>query len=125
MSLQFVHSAVEQVDALVECAEERVFLFLHHAAYEFTLCHEFRISASHLAYEYRQELVDERLFLSEERVSVAHCTAQYASDYVSSLCVAWQLSVGNGERYCTQVVGHYAHSHVHLFCLSIFLSRET
>ena len=39
VSLQLVHGTVEQVDALVESAQERVFLFLHHASDEFSLSH--------------------------------------------------------------------------------------
>ena len=40
---QFVHGAIEQVDALVEGAQERLFLFFHHAADEVLLRGQFGI----------------------------------------------------------------------------------
>ena len=124
LSLQLFHGAVEQVYTLFESTEERVFLFLHHTSDELALCRKFRISLSHLLYEHRHELVEERFFLSEERVGIAYCTAQDAADDISGLGIARQLTVGDGERHGAQVVGAYAHGHVGLLFLTVFQSGD-
>ena len=51
MCLQFIHCTIEQCDTLIQCAQERIFLFLHHTTNQFTLCCKFRISNAHLMYQ--------------------------------------------------------------------------
>ena len=95
MGFQLVHGSIEQVDTLIKCAEERVFLFLHHAANEFTLCNEFGICTAHLSNEYGEELIHECFLLIEEGVGIAHGTTEDSADNISCLGIAGQLSVGN------------------------------
>ena len=117
--LQFVHSRVEHVDALLESAQERVFLLLDNVDDEVVLSLEFGERLAHLACQNGDELVEEAILLSEEGICVAHGTAQDAADYVASLSVRRQLSVGDRERYGAQVVCAYAHSHVGLLLLAV------
>ena len=124
VGLQLVHGGGQEADALVERAQERVFLFLHHTADKLALRLQLGIGAAHLAYEHGQQLVHERLLLSEERVGIAHGTAQNAAYDVAGLGVARQLPVGNGERDGAQVVGNDAHGHVGVVSLAVFLARE-
>ena len=123
--LQFVHCAVQQCDALVQRAEERILFFLHHTPDQFTLCGEFRVSRPHLTYQYIQELVHEGFFLSEERVGVTHGTAQDAADNVTGLGIAGQLSVSDREGNGTQVVGNDTHGDVYLLLLVHALAVRT
>ena len=76
--LQFVHVAVEQLDALLQGAQEAVFLLLDYTADELLLCGQFGVSAAHLMNEHGNELIHERSLLVEERVGVAHGAAQPA-----------------------------------------------
>ena len=122
--LQFVHGGVEQVDTLLQRAQERVFLFLYYLSYKFALGFQLGISLTHFTDKHREELVYERLFLVEERIGIAHGTAQYAADYISSLGIAGQLAVGNGECHGTKMVGHNAHSHVYVLFLAVLLARK-
>ena len=115
--LQLVHGSVEQVDAVGECAQEGVFLFLHHAADELLLGLQLGEGVAHLLHQYGQQLVEKCLFLVEERVGVAHSTAQNAADDVAGLSVGRQLAVGDGERHSTQVVGTDAHGDVDVLLL--------
>ena len=93
--LQLVHSRVEHVDALLESAQERVFLLLDNVEDEVVLSLEFGERLAHLACQNGDELVEEAILLSEEGICVAHGTAQDAADYVASLSVRRQLSVGD------------------------------
>ena len=63
-------------------------------------------------YQRGHELVEEAVLLSEERVGIAHGTAQDAADDVAGLGIAWQLTVGNREGHSPQVVGTHAHGDV-------------
>ena len=110
--LKLFHSRRKEVDALLECAEERVLLLLDDVDDEVVLSLELGESLAHLVCEHRDELVDERFLLSEEGIGVAYGTAQDAADDVSGLGVGRQLSVGDRESYRTQVVGTYTHGHV-------------
>ena len=124
VGFELVHGSVEQVDALVECAKERVFLFFHYPADELTLCFEFGIGLPHLEDEYRQELVHECFFLPEERICVAHGAAEDAANHVAGLGIARQLPVGDGECHGAKVVGDNPHGHVGLLVASVFLAGE-
>ena len=135
--LQFVHVAVEQLDALLQGAQEAVFLLLDDTADELLLCGQFGVSAAHLMNEHGNELIHERSLLVEERVGVAHGAAQDAADDIASLGVAGQLAVGDGESHGSEVVGHYADGDVDLLLsvgalavgsfgegVAVFLARE-
>ena len=91
---QLVHSAVEQVDAFLKGAQERVFLFFHYAANELLLCRQLGVGSAHFLYKDGQQLIQEGLFLAEEGVGVAHGTTQDATNDVSCLGVAGQLAIG-------------------------------
>ena len=123
--LQSLHSTVEHVDALVECAQERVFLFLHYMGDKLALCHQFGIGTAHLLNKYGEQTEDKCLFLVEEGVGVAHGTAQDAAYHIAGLGVAGQLSVGNREGNGTQMVSDNTHSHIHLFAFAIFQRGES
>ena len=112
MCLQFVHLTVQKVDATFQSSEERVFLLFDNSADELLLSLEFREGIAHLLHQYWQQTEQECFFLSEEGVGIAYGAAQDTSDNISSLCIGWQLTVGYGECYGTQVVGTYAHSNV-------------
>ena len=97
---------------LVERAQEGFFLLLHHAGNERLLSLQFGEGVAHLLDERGQQLVEESLFLSEERVGIAHGAAQDAADNIAGLGIRWQLTVGDREGNGTQVVGADAHGHV-------------
>ena len=117
VSLQLVHGTVQQVDATLQRAQERVFLLFHDAADELLLGLQFGEGVAHLFNQYGQQLVEESFLLAEERVGIAHGTAQDAANHVAGLGVRRQLAVGNREGHGTQVVGADAHSHVRVFLL--------
>ena len=54
---------------------------------QFLLCIQFGISGAHVLDEYGEELVHECLLLSEERVTVAHGTAEDTTDDVTCLAL--------------------------------------
>ena len=114
--LEFVHVAVEQIDAFVKCAQERVFLLFHHTGNELLLGRQFGIGSTHLLHQYGHQLIHESFFPIEERVGIAHGPAQNASDHVAGLGIGRQLPIGNGEGHGAQMVGHDAHGHVDI-CL--------
>ena len=126
----FSHSLVKQGDTLVEGTEERVLLLLDDAADERLLGLQLGEGVAHLLDERGQQLIQEGLLLSKERVGVAYGTAQDAADDVAGLGVARQLTVGDGEGDGTQVVGADAHGDVDvvlLLCdgsLLLFLKRH-
>ena len=112
VSLQLVHSAVEQVDAALQCAQERVFLLLHDTADELLLCLQFGECIAHLLDEHGQEFVEEGFALTKERIGVAHSAAQDAADDVAGFSIRGQLAVGNREGYGAQVVGADTHGDI-------------
>ncbi len=68
------------------------------------------------------KLVHECLLLSEERIAVAHGTAEDTTDDVTCLGIARQLSVGDGESDGTDVVGNYTHGDVLLLIFAVLLA---
>ena len=117
MSAELVHVTVEQVDTLLQSAEEGILLLFHHAGDEFLLLQQFGISLAHLLHEHGHEFIHEGALLSEERVGIANGTAQDAADDVAGLGVGGQLTVGDREGNGAQVVGHDAHGDVDLLLL--------
>ena len=114
------HGAVEQRDALVECAQERVFFFLYHTLYEGLLGGQLGVGSAHFPHQCGNQLEEEGFLPVEEGVGVAHGAAQDAAYHIAGLGIAGQLAVGDAERYGAQMVGHYAHGHVGLFFLAVF-----
>ncbi len=90
-----LHHRIHELDALVEGAQEGFFLFADHALHELLLCHEFGIGLAHVTDQLGHQAAEERLLQAEERVAVAHGTAQDAADDVAGLHVAGQLAVGD------------------------------
>jgi len=77
---------------------------------------QLRICITHVVYQYGEQTIHERLFLIEECISVADGTTQNTADYVSGFGIRGQLSVCNGERDGTYMIGYNTHGYV---CLSI------
>ena len=123
-SVQLFHLLIQKADTRLQRAEESVFFFLDNLFNQDLLGNQFGISIAHLLDQHRQELIHERLFLSEERISVTHGTAQDAADDVARLGIRRQLPVGDGESHGTQVVGHDAHRYVHILLLAVFLAGQ-
>ena len=73
---------------------------------------QFREGVAHLLDEGRHELIEEALLLPQERIGIAHGTAQDATDDVTSLGIRGQLSVCDGEGHGAQMVGTNAHGDV-------------
>ena len=118
------HGLIQQTDTGLQSTEERIFFFFNDFGYQFFLCIQLGVCAAHVLDEYGQQLVHESLLLSEERVAVAHCTAEDTADYVTCLGIARKLTVGDGESDCTDVVGNYAHGDVLLFVFAVCGSRH-
>ena len=95
MGFQLVHIAVQKVDSLFQCAQERVFFFFHHAGDKLLLSRKFGISLPHFLNQNRQKLIQESFFLIEESIGIAHSTTQNATDDIARLGITRQLSVGN------------------------------
>ena len=114
VGLELVHLAVEEVDALVEGAEETVLLLLDHAGDELALGWQLGIGRAHLLDQDIDEAEHKGLFLTEEGVGVADGTAQDAADDVASLGIARQLAVGDGESHGAQMVSHHTHGDIDL-----------
>ena len=83
---------------------------------------ELGISFAHSVDEHIHELVHKCFLLSEESVSVAHCTTKNAADYIACLGVRRELRVGDRERNGAHVVGNHTHSHIALCVFAIFLA---
>ena len=118
------HAGVEHTDALGQRAQEALFLFFHHASYQLLLRGQLRISVAHLPYQHGHKLVDESVFLSQERVGITDGAAQDAANDVTRLGVAGQLAVGDGESYSPEVVSANSHGHVHVLLLAILQPAE-
>ena len=117
VSLQLVHGTVEQVDTTLQGAQERIFFFLHDATDELLLGLQFGEGVAHLLNEHGQQLIEECFALAEERIGIAHGTAQDAADDVAGLGIRRQLAIGNREGHGTQVVSADAHGDVDGFRL--------
>ena len=120
-----VYHTLKQTDSVLQCAQERRLLFLYYLHDKLLLCWQLRESVAHLLYQYWYELIDERLLLVKEGIAVAHCTAQYATDNVSGLCVGWQLTVGNSKCYGTYMVNNNAQRNVFLLIITILTTSHT
>ena len=76
------------------------------------------------------ELIEKTVLLSEESVSITYGTTQDTTDDVTGLGIRRQLTVSNGERYSTQMVGADAHSDIDIVLfladrsLCLFLEGE-
>ena len=123
-SLHFIHHITQQLDTISKGTEEGIFLFLHHFHNQFLLCSYLRESLTHLCDESWNQLIDERLFLSKERVTITNSTTKNAANDISRFCIAWQLTISNWESDCTQVVSHNTHSYICLLILSITLTSH-
>ena len=118
------HGLVEHLDAIVECAEERIFFFLDHLFNQLFLCLQLRISLAHIGNQHWDEFIQERLFLSEEGICVTYGTAKDTSDDIACLCVPRKLSVSDGEGDGADMVGYYSHGDVCFAVVTIFHSRH-
>ena len=70
-------------------------------------------------YQGWHKLIEERLFLIQEGISITHSTAENTTNHITSLRIRWQLSICNRERHSTKVVSTDTHSHIDvilLFC---------
>ena len=115
---------VEHRDARSQRAQERVFLFFHHAGYQRLLRPQFGICATHFLDKRGHQAIHESLFLTEEGVRITYRPAQDATDDVAGLCVGRELAVGDGESDGAEVVGHDAHGDVTLFIFAISISGK-
>ena len=120
--LQFVHVAIEEVDAFLQRAEERILFLFHYACDKLLLGWQLGECSAHLLYQYVDELIHERLFLVEECVGVTHGTAQDTADDIAGLGIAWQLAVGDGECHGAQMVCADTHGDVNLLLLVLALA---
>ena len=82
------HIVSKQIDTVLQCAEETVFLLFHYLGDEFLLGFQFRVCISHLMNKYGYELKHECSFLIKKGISIANGAAQDATDNVSRFCVA-------------------------------------
>ena len=105
---------LQQLNTLVERAQEGIFLFFDDAGNELLLRFEFGEGIAHFIDEHGQEFIEKRIFLTQERVGIAHGTTQDATNHVACLGVARQLAVGNREGDGPEVVGADAHGNVNL-----------
>ena len=94
-SLHLVHHVGQQFDTISQCTQESIFLFLHHLHDEFFLSSNLRECLAHLGNQRWHELIDERLFLVEERITITNSTTEDTTNDIAGLRVAWQLSVSN------------------------------
>ena len=113
------HIVFEAADAVGKGFEERLLLFENDAPNQLVLFLQFGILITHLAHQSVDQLIDKRLFETEEGITVTNGTAQDAADDVAGLGVAGQLAVGNAEAHGTEVVGNNAHGHIGILTLTI------
>ena len=121
-SLGLVNHALQQLDAILQRAQERTFLLLHHLHNQHLLSRQFGEGIAHLGHECGHEPIDESLLLAQERISVAHGTAQDAANHIPGLGITRQLSVGNGKGNGSQMVHNHTQSNVLLLVLTILAS---
>ena len=119
ISLQLLHSLVEQRDSLVEGAQEGIFLLLHHLRDELLLGLEFWEGIAHLGHQSGHKFIEESFFLTKEGVGITDCTTQDTTDHIACLCVRRQLAIGNRERNSPQMVCTDSHGHVDTSLTSI------
>ena len=86
---------VEQTDAVVERAQEGIFLFFDYTHDELALHFDFGVGVAHRVDERVDKAVHEGLLLTQERVGVAHGAAQDAAYHISGLGVIGELRVGD------------------------------
>ncbi len=115
---------LDELHAGLERAQERVLLLLAHMLDQVGLCGQLGIGGAHTLDECVDQAVHERLAHAQERVAIAHGTAQDAADDVASLGIAGQLAVGDAEGDGTHMVGHHAHGHVHIMVVAIALATD-
>ena len=88
------------------------------------MCFQLWESIAHLVDKYGKQLKHECFFLVKEGVCISHGATQDTANHVSSLGIGRQLTVGNRESHGAKVVCTYAHSHVYVFLLTVFQSRN-
>ena len=96
----------EAFDAGGQRAKEGLFFLLNDLFDEPSLGLEFREGLGHLAVQDVHELVNEGLVHAQEGRAVPHRPTQDATDDVARPRVGWELTVGNGKRHGTHVVGN-------------------
>ena len=124
LGFQAFHLIVQHRDALFKRAKESVFLFFHHATDKLALCFQFGIGLAHLVDEGGQQLKHKGRTLAQEGVGIANGAAKDAANNISSLGIARQLAVGDGESHGPKMVGNYAHGHVYLLVFAVFQARQ-
>ena len=124
LAFGFFHQFVQQRDALLQRAEESLLLALDNGDNLLLLRPQFGIRIAHIFNQLRHQLVEERVTLAEERVGIAHRTAQDSADDIARLLIARQLPVRDGKRDSTDVVGYHAHRNVGLLVLAIDASAD-
>ena len=110
--LGFGNDAFHHLDTGGKGAEERIFLFLDHVLNEVGLSRKFWISLAHRFDEGVNQAIHECFLEVEEGETVAHGTTQDAANHITSLGVAWELTVGYRECDGAHVVGNHTHCHV-------------
>ena len=125
LGFQALHLVVKHRNTLFERAKERVFLFFHHATDKFALGFQLGIGLAHLVDEGGQQLKHEGRTLLQEGVGVTNGAAKDTTNNVSSLGIARQLTIGDGESHSPEVVGNHTHSHIHFLVGAIFQTRKT
>ena len=121
---QLVHFGVEQTQTAFERAQEYGFFLVDDLFDQSLLRNEFGERVAHKVNQSIYQLVHERRLDVEEGVCVADGAAQDSADYIACLVVRWQLTVGNSERNCSQMVGNYAQSDVGFVVHAIFFARN-
>ena len=122
--LGLIHQFAQQTDTLVQGAEESLFFAADNRSNLLLLFLQFRIGFAQVCNQLRNQFVQERLALAQERVTVADGSAQDTTNHVTGLLVARQLSVGDSECYGADMVCDDAHGDVHILFLTVFVPRQ-
>ena len=123
-SLRLIDDTLQELDTILQRAEEGTFLFLHHFHHQLLLSSDFWEGITHLSHQRWHELIDERLFLVKEGIAVADSTTKDATNHITSLGIRWQLTISNRKGDGTQVIHHHAHGDVLLLILTILATSH-
>ena len=118
------HDVLKTLDATCQGTQETVFLLLDDLHDEFVLGLQFGIGIAHGFDEHGEQLVEEGILLAEIGVGITYSTAQDATNHITCLGVAGQLTVGDGKGDGADMVCDYAHGHVGLLVLAIGVATE-
>ena len=106
------HDIIHPPQAFFHRPEESLFFFFHHSSDEFDLLMQFGKNMVELVGQDGHQLEQQRLFVIQIGIIIAHGASQDTADDVARLGIRWQLAVGDRKGDRTNMIGDDAESDV-------------